>query len=298
MSTMKRLRDALQDVTYQNAYLVMNNNELSLENSFMTPTQRETIKKIRAEQSHYYMQQRVKPHYIEAYPEATILFQPYKLQQKPCATYTDTEELMKEVDEVLRTKGTKRDNLVLTPATGGNTANSTAPPAAGTGKGKRQGNALPQDRPSSNKYSRTDSTPVQESSSVEYTGKGKGKGKWSNLAQEYVYFEPKGKGKWKGKDWAIGHRYNGNITGPIGEGKPFNVPSLTTSPITFFTLLDLEFPGSSECTLKTVPYKTPTLSRFMHQPIKTFPTKTWLKPRLGIPETAITGEHQKVYLNA
>ncbi len=30
MSTMKRLRDALQDVTYQNAYLVMNNNELTL----------------------------------------------------------------------------------------------------------------------------------------------------------------------------------------------------------------------------------------------------------------------------
>ena len=171
MNTMKKLRDALQGVTYQNAYLVMNNNELSLENSFMTPTQRETIKKIKAEQSHHYMLQREKPHYIEAYPEATILFQQYKLQQKPCATYTDTEELMKEVDEVLRTKGTKRDNLVLTPATGGNTADSTAPPAAGTGKGKRQGNALPQDRPSSNKYSRTDSTPVQESSSVEYTGK-------------------------------------------------------------------------------------------------------------------------------
>ena len=36
----------------------------------------------------------------------------------------------------------------------------------------------------------------------------------------------------------------------------------------------------------------------MHQPIKTFPTKFWLKTRLGIPETEITGEHQKVYLNA
>ncbi len=83
MSIMKRLRDALQDVTYQNAYLVMNNNELSLENSFMTPTQRDTIKKIKAEQSHYYMQQRIKPHYIEAYPEATIIFQRYELQQKP-----------------------------------------------------------------------------------------------------------------------------------------------------------------------------------------------------------------------
>ena len=30
----------------------MNNNELSLESSFMTPTQRETFKKIKAEQSY------------------------------------------------------------------------------------------------------------------------------------------------------------------------------------------------------------------------------------------------------
>jgi hypothetical protein len=75
MKIMQRLRDALQDVTYQNAYLVMNNNELTLENSFMTPTQKATIQKIKAEQSHYYMQQRVTPHYIEAYPEATIVFQ-------------------------------------------------------------------------------------------------------------------------------------------------------------------------------------------------------------------------------
>jgi hypothetical protein len=74
METMKRLRDALQHVTYQNAYLVMNNNEPTLENSFMTPTQKDTIKKIKTEQSHYYMQQRVTPLYIEVYSEATIVF--------------------------------------------------------------------------------------------------------------------------------------------------------------------------------------------------------------------------------
>ncbi len=131
---------------------------------------------------------------------------------------------------------------------------------------------------------------------MEYTGKGKGK--WSNLARDYVYFEPKGKGKGKGRDYASGHRYNGNISGPIGEGTPSNVPSLTTSIITFYTLMDLEFPGGAECTLKTVPYKTPTANRFMHEPIKTLSTKAWLKPRLGLPETSITDEHQKVYLNA
>ncbi len=133
----------------------------------------------------------------------------------------------------LRKTGLTTISLLLTPATGDNTADTTAPPAAGRGKGKSPGNTLPQDRPVNNKYSRTDDPPIQGSNSVEYTGKGKGK--WSNLAQEYVYFEPKGKGKGKGKDYATGHRYNGNTSGPIGAGTPSNVRSLTTSPITFFT---------------------------------------------------------------
>ncbi len=87
METMKKLRGALQDVTYQNAYLVMNNSELTLENSFMTPMQRDTITKIKADQSRYYVQQRITPHYIEAYPQGTIVFQPYDREQEPCAKY-------------------------------------------------------------------------------------------------------------------------------------------------------------------------------------------------------------------
>ena len=83
METMKRLRDALQDVTYQNAYLVMNNNELALENSFMTPVQRNTISRIKTEQTKYYVQQRITPHYIEAYPQGTIVFQPHDKEQGP-----------------------------------------------------------------------------------------------------------------------------------------------------------------------------------------------------------------------
>ncbi len=73
----------------------------------MTPVQKDTIKKIKAEQSHYYMQQRITPHYIEAYPQETIVFQRYNLQQEPCATYTDTEDLLKEVDEVASSKKRK-----------------------------------------------------------------------------------------------------------------------------------------------------------------------------------------------
>jgi hypothetical protein len=55
METLTRLRDALKDATYQNAYLVMKNNELTLENSFMTPTQLAVITKIKAEQSPQYV---------------------------------------------------------------------------------------------------------------------------------------------------------------------------------------------------------------------------------------------------
>jgi hypothetical protein len=51
METLTRLRDALKDATYQNAYLIMKNNELTLENSFMNPTQLVIITKMKAEQS-------------------------------------------------------------------------------------------------------------------------------------------------------------------------------------------------------------------------------------------------------
>jgi hypothetical protein len=61
METITRLRDALKDATLQNAYLVMRNNELTFENSFMTPTQLGTITKIKAEQAPRYMSQKDRP---------------------------------------------------------------------------------------------------------------------------------------------------------------------------------------------------------------------------------------------
>jgi hypothetical protein len=87
METLKRMKDALQDATYQNAYLHMHNNELTLENSYMTPVQRSTIARIKTEGSRYYTQQRVTPHYIEAYPQGTVMFQPHDNLQIPCAPY-------------------------------------------------------------------------------------------------------------------------------------------------------------------------------------------------------------------
>ena len=101
----------------------------------------------------------------------------------------------------------------------------------------------------------------------------------------------------KGKNYSEGHRYNGNITG-IGSQTPSNVPSLNSGgPIQFFTLEELENPGSG-CPIKTVPYKTPTANRFMHEPIRIRPTNTWLKARLDLPETLITENHAQTYLHA
>ncbi len=245
METMKRLRDALQDVTYQNAYLVMNNNELSLENSFMTPVQKATIKKIKAEQSRQYMQQRIHPHYIEAYPQGTVTFQPHIETQIPCAQFTSTEDLLNEVDELLSRKLNKRENLVVTPTiTESSASDSTAPTAPGIGKGKRSGEAWSRDRPNQAKYPKTEGPPEQGSSSVGQ-GLGGGKGKhWLTLTNNNIYVEstdgspgwynhgdPKGKGKkgkGKGKIYAEGHRFNGDITG-IGSQTPSNVPSLNSA---------------------------------------------------------------------
>jgi hypothetical protein len=64
MEIITRLRDALKDATSLNAYLVMKNNELTLDNPFMTPTQEAILAKIKSEQSPRYMNQRTDPHCI------------------------------------------------------------------------------------------------------------------------------------------------------------------------------------------------------------------------------------------
>jgi hypothetical protein len=118
---------------------------------------------------------------------------------------------------------------------------------------------------------------------VDNTVSGKGKN-WHSLTNSNFYFDPKGKGK--GKNYAQGHRYSGNITG-IGCQTPSNVPSLNSAgPIQFYSLEELENPGN-DCLHKTVPYKAPASIRLMHEPIRIRPTNTWLKARTGIPETKI-----------
>jgi hypothetical protein len=63
------------------------------------------------------MQQRVTQHYMETYLEVTVTFQRSDYKQQPCATYTSTEDLLKEVDEAIRNKGNKQEKLALTQST-------------------------------------------------------------------------------------------------------------------------------------------------------------------------------------
>ena len=130
------------------------------------------------------------------------MFQPHDNMQIPCDTYVNTEELLREVEEIIHNKGQKRGNRVITPtATDSSVDNSisdTAEPTAFTGKGKR---SQSQDRPDSAKYPRTDNTPSQGSSTVSNTAPGKGKS-WHSPNNSNFYFESKGKGKGKGKNYA------------------------------------------------------------------------------------------------
>jgi hypothetical protein len=76
-----------------------------------------------------YMNQRVTPHYIENSAVGINVFKTAVNTLPPCTTYLSTEDILKEVDEVLRTKGNKIEL---------NTQIATIPPIT-PGKGKRTG---------------------------------------------------------------------------------------------------------------------------------------------------------------
>jgi hypothetical protein len=112
----------------------------------MTPAQKAAIKKAQAEQTQIYRQQREDPHYIITVGKGKIAtFKKSEEQVAPCSTYISTEEILKEVDEVIKNKG-KRAAPVAPPIT----------PATTGGKGKRTLVDLP--RQGGAKYPRTEST--------------------------------------------------------------------------------------------------------------------------------------------
>ena len=193
METLTRLRDALKDATYQNAYLVMKNNELTLENSFMTPTQLAVITKIKAEQSPQYMNQRTDPHCIvRTNTGGQPMYKKIDLPPQHCSILPSNEDLFREVEEVLKTKGKKRENP----------SPESLPPSATTGKGKRKEGHTP--RPGDIKHPRFEGSNTAKTVSAP-NPKGN------------TFSESKGKGKGKFLGWRHPPR------------EPSNVPFLTTS---------------------------------------------------------------------
>jgi hypothetical protein len=270
METITRLRDALKDATFQNAYLVMKNNELTLDNSFMTPTQEDIIAKIKAEQSPRYMNQRTDPQCIVRKTKDSLpMYKRKDLPPQRCELLPSNEDLLKEVEEVLRTQGKKRENPSPT----------TLPLSATAGRGKRKDDHITP-RPGDIKYPSTE----EGSSSVENTDTPKQnppqKGSRSTSS--------KGKGKYGSN---MGWRYN-------AHREPSSVPALISSgpDVQFYWIEDLECPGTERCDLKTVDYKLPTSTRFMSQAIHTPPSDTWLKPR--VEGEIVTPAIREIYLHA
>ncbi len=251
METLIRRKEALKDATYQHAYLVMRNNELTLENSFMTPTQLEILTKIKAEQSPRYMNQRIDPKCIAGkLQDGTPTYKKKDLPPQHCSILPSNEDLFREVEEVLITKGKKREKP---------SPNSLPPPT--TGKGKRKEDHVP--RPGDIKHPRfegpsTAETVIPPDQSLPPRGNTSSGG---------------GKGKNKGGKY-LGWRH------PLQE--PSSVPTLTRSgtDIKSFYINDLENPDNEISNLKMVSYKLPTSNRFMNQPIAYAPSDTWLKPRV------------------
>jgi hypothetical protein len=276
METLAKLRDALKDATYQNAHLVIANNELTLENSFMTPNQKREIQRIKAEQSPLYMNQRVTPHYIENSAVGINIFKTAVNTLPPWTTFLSTEDILKEVDEVLRTKGNKIEL---------NTQLATILPIT-RGKGKRTGDTHL--RPGDTKYPRLD-TQVGSSSEPPTVTQGNHSYKpdlsGMSKGQQKGYYSTKGNGKSKPY---LGSRY-----------APSNVPTLNSgTKLEFYFIRDLEHPGTATCSYNTVAYKLPTANRFMHEPLTALPPIKWLQPQMDVPPGTINQGHKEIYRHA
>jgi hypothetical protein len=101
-----KLKSALQELHNRNAQLVMRNEKLNLQLSFMPPKMWDIIAKATRERSHYYEQQRTDPHHLHP-TGGEYMF----LRSEPgdrvadtmqrCATVTSVQDLHLEVEYVL-----------------------------------------------------------------------------------------------------------------------------------------------------------------------------------------------------
>ncbi len=105
--SIRKLKIALQELHTRNAQLVMRNEKLNLQLSFIPPKMWEVIVKATRKRSHYYEQQRTDPHHLH------LSGGEYRFHQSEpgdgvadrmqrCATVTSVKDLLLEVEDVLK----------------------------------------------------------------------------------------------------------------------------------------------------------------------------------------------------
>ncbi len=157
-------------------------------------------------------------------------------------------------------------------------------PAATGGKGKRTLVDLP--RQGDTKYPRTESSDNSgkgENPPDEPIGTKMFKSALLNSSQSKGAYKGKGKfGKDKGK-WP----YNMGSRSYVNYGPNQNIPNL---------IRDLEHPGTTECPLKSIPFRLPVPLRLMGHVITTSPKDSWFKDRIR--GDVVTDEHRETYRHA
>jgi hypothetical protein len=108
MDTMRKLKEALCEVTVRNAKLARRNNQLTIELSFMPAKMHDMIMQAKRSHSNIYSNQRTNPHYLV--PEKPIEFaferadpndKRLSLLQR-CATYYSVSDLLDETSDLTR----------------------------------------------------------------------------------------------------------------------------------------------------------------------------------------------------
>jgi hypothetical protein len=114
---MSQLKSALIEITTLNSQLVMRNNKLARELSFMPPAMRQKLLQAKNQRSKIYLEQRTNPHHLipDTVKKVEFCFVPADMSDPNVAnlqrdeTVTSICELLAEVDDVICMTGLKWD---------------------------------------------------------------------------------------------------------------------------------------------------------------------------------------------
>jgi hypothetical protein len=106
--SMKKLKEALCEVTARNAELARRNNQLTIELSFMPPKMHDMIMQAKRSHSNIYSNQRTDPHYLVPERPSEFAFERANTNDKRlsllqrCATYYSVSDLLDETSDLTR----------------------------------------------------------------------------------------------------------------------------------------------------------------------------------------------------